>query len=153
MEFCDGDNLRNFINKNINNDTLIKENILYNIIKQICMGIKEIHNKKIIHRDLKPENIFMNKNMEIKIGDFGISKELDAYKTYLLTSKKFGSEYYTAPEILDNGKYNLKSDLWSLGCIIYELFNLNIYIRDKLLDRIKKINPDIYNYKWQELIN
>ena len=93
MEFCDGENLRNFINKNMNNNTLIDENIIYNIIKQICLGIKEIHNKKIIHRDLKPENIFMNKNMEIKIGDFGISKELDIYKTYLLTSKMLGSEY------------------------------------------------------------
>ena len=42
MEFCSGDNLRNFINKNMNNNTLIKENILYDIIKQICIGIKEI---------------------------------------------------------------------------------------------------------------
>ena len=56
---------------------LIEEKLIYNIIKQICLGIKEIHNKKIIHRDLKPENIFMNKNNEIKIGDFGISKELN----------------------------------------------------------------------------
>jgi len=93
MEFCGEDNLRNFINKNMNNNTLIEEYILYNIIKQICMGIKEIHNKKIIHRDLKPENIFMNENMEIKIGDFGISREFDTYKTYLLTTKKLGSEY------------------------------------------------------------
>jgi serine/threonine protein kinase len=95
----------------------------------------------------------MNKNMEIKIGDFGISRELDTYKTYLLTTKKLGSEYYVAPEILDNGKYNEKSDLWSLGCIIYELFNLSIYFKDKFLDRIKKIDPDLYNYKWQGLID
>ena len=73
MEFCSGDNLRNFINKNMNNNTLIEENILYDIIKQICIGIKEIHDKKIIHRDLKPENIFITDNMNIKIGDFGIS--------------------------------------------------------------------------------
>ena len=72
MEFCDGDNLRNFINKNKNNNTLIEENILYDIIKQICIGIKEIHDKKIIHRDLKPENIFINDNKNIKIGDFYI---------------------------------------------------------------------------------
>ena len=77
MEFCDGDNLRNFINKNMNNNTLIEENILYDIIKQICIGIKEIHDKKIIHRDLKPENIFINDNMNIKIGDFGISKQIE----------------------------------------------------------------------------
>ena len=54
MEYCDGQNLRDFINKNKNE--LIEENILYNIIKQICIGIREIHNKNIIHRDLKPRN-------------------------------------------------------------------------------------------------
>ena len=58
MEYCAGQNLRDFININIKNNELIEENILYNIIKQICIGIKEIHNKNIIHRDLKPENIF-----------------------------------------------------------------------------------------------
>ena len=72
MEYCNGDNLRSFINKNINDNTLIEENIIINIVKQLCIGIKEIHNKKIIHRDLKPENIFINDNMNIKIGDFVI---------------------------------------------------------------------------------
>ena len=72
MEFCSEGNLRNFIDKYINNGTLIEEDKLKIIIKQICKGIKEIHDKKIIHRDLKPENIFIN-NLDIKIGDFGIS--------------------------------------------------------------------------------
>ena len=58
MEYCDGQNLKDFIQNNGNK--LIEENILYNIIIQICLGIKEMHNMKIIHRDLKPENIFMN---------------------------------------------------------------------------------------------
>ena len=76
MEFCNEGNLRNFIDKHINDNILIEENIISNIIKQICRGIKERHDKKIVHRDLKPENIFMNDNMNIKIGDFGISKQL-----------------------------------------------------------------------------
>ena len=151
MEYCDGDNLRNFINKHINNSILIKENILINIIKQLCIGIKEIHDNKIIHRDLKPENIFIDKNMNIKIGDFGISKQLN--NTYALTSKKVASIDYVSPEILKNGIFNEKSDIYSLGCIIYELFNLSIYFKDKLSDEIKKINTDIYNDKWQILID
>ena len=80
MEYCAGQNLRDFININIKNNELIEENILYNIIKQICEGIKEIHNKNIIHRDIKPENIFMNENRDIKIGDFGISKQYNPNK-------------------------------------------------------------------------
>ena len=66
MEFCNGENLKDFIDKNKNENTLIKENILSKIIYQICLGIKEIHSKNIIHRDLKPENIFMNNSMIIK---------------------------------------------------------------------------------------
>ena len=153
MELCDGENLRSFIDNNKSNNTLIEENKLKKIIIQICIGIKEIHNKKIIHRDLKPENIFMNENMDIKIGDFGISKQLDLYKTHTLTIKKAGSDYYIAPEIKYKGIYNEKSDIWSLGCIIYELFTLNVYSIDKSFDELKKIDSDIYNYKWQELID
>ena len=152
MEYCDGDNLRNFIDKNIKDQTLIQEDTLKNIVKQICKGIKEIHDKKIVHRDLKPENIFINKNMNIKIGDFGISKQFDSYKTHI-TKYRLGTEYYIAPEIIKERIYNNKSDIWSLGCIIYELFNLSIYHNDKLLDEVKSINSDAYNNKWQILID
>ena len=66
MEYCAGKNLKKFIKEHNKNNELIEEDIIYNIIKQICIGIKEIHNKNIIHRDLKPENIFMNEKNEIK---------------------------------------------------------------------------------------
>ena len=153
MEFCREGNLRNFIDKHINNETLIKENIISNIIKQICIGIKEIHNMKIVHRDLKPENIFINDNMKIKIGDFGISKQLNFDKTHALTINKARTDYYASPELLIKGIFNEKSDIYSLGCIIYELFNLNTYYDDRIMNDIKKINPDFYNNKWQELID
>ena len=152
MEFCGYENLKNYIDKNRNNSTLIEPNILNNIIKQICIGIKEIHDMKIVHRDLKPENIFINENMDIKIGDFG-SKQLKSYKEYTLIKNKAGTEYYIAPEISDDGIYNEKSDIWSLGCIIYELFNLNIYYKDLIWRKIRKIDSDIYDNKWQNLID
>ena len=107
MEYCDGQNLRDFINKN--NNELIEENILYNIIKKICLGIKEIHGKNIIHRDLKPENIFINDNMNIKIGDFGISKQSN--NTYALTTKKVASINYASPEILKK-EYIMKNRIY-----------------------------------------
>ena len=150
MKYCDGDNLRNFIDKNMKRNTLIEEDILKDIIKQLCIGIKEIHNKEIIHRDLKQKNIFINDKMHIKIGDFGISKQkqFDSYKSHTITKNKAGTDYYIAPEIIKEGIYNNKCDIWSLGCIIYELFNLSIYFNDKFLDEIKTINSDIYNNKW-----
>ena len=148
MEFCDGDNLRNYIDKHMDDNTLIEEDKLKIIIKQICIGIKEIHDKKIIHRDLKPENIFIHDNMNIKIGDFGISHQLNSKKTHTLTKYGAGTDYYKAPEIIQNGIYNEKSDMWSLGCIIYELFNLSIYFKDKFSEEIKRIDMNIYNNKW-----
>ena len=153
MEYCGENNLRSFIKKYINNKTFIEENIIKKIIKQICLGLKEIHNKKISHRDLKPENIFMNENMDIKIGDFGLSKQLKSYKEYELSNSKAGSEDYIAPEIKFKGIYNEKSDMWSLGCIIYELFTLNIYYKDNFMTQIRKIDTKIYNSKWQNLID
>ena len=95
----------------------------------------------------------MNSNMIVKIGDFGVSKQLKSYKTYALTRKKLGTEYYAAPEIVTKGIYNEKSDIWSLGCIIYELLTLNTYYKDKFMDEIKQIDSNLYNNKWQELID
>ena len=153
MECCNGETLKNFIDKHINDNILIEENTISNIIKKICIGIKEIHDKRIVHRDLKPQHIFMNDNMDIKIGGFSISKQLNSNQTHRKSINKAGTEYYIAPEILDDGIYNEKSDIWSLGCIIYELFTLNIYYKDKFMNEIKEINRDIYNSKWQELID
>ena len=156
MEYCEGQNLRDYIDENIKNNTLIEENILYKIILQICIGIKEIHNKHIIHRDIKPENIFINKRMEIKLGklgDFGISKQFNPIKEYATTLNKPESIEYMAPEILVKGIYNKKSDMYSLGCIIYELFNLRKYYDDNLMQEIKKLDPNLYDNKWQEIID
>ena len=139
MELCKGGNLRSFIDKNMRDLTLIDENILINIIGQICIVIKEIHDKNLIHRDLSPDNIFIDENMIIKIGDFGLSKQFDSYNSYAITPEKFGIDYYIAPEILKKGIYSQKSDIWSLGCIIHELLTLNIYYYDKSLNDIKKL--------------
>ena len=61
--------------------------------------------------------------------------------------------YYSAPEIIVKGIYNKKSDMYSLGCIMYELFNLRKYYDDSVMKEIKKIDSNIYNYKWQEIID
>ena len=125
---------------------------IYKIIKQLCLGIKEIHNKNIIHRDIKPENIFINEKMEIKIGDFDISKQFNPNKEYMETLNRAGSIFYMAPEIIAKGIYNEKSDMYSLGCIIYELFTLSKYYNDREYDEIRKIDSKKYNNKWQDII-
>ena len=89
----------------------------------------------------------MNDKNDIKIGDFGISKYFGVNKEYTKTLNKAGSIEYTAPEIKKSGIYNLKSDMYSLGCIIYELFNLSKYFEDNLIYEVKKVDLNLYNKK------
>ena len=155
MEYCDNKDLKSFINIHKNNNELINEEVIYNIILDICYGIKEIHSKNLIHSDLKPENIFISKDYEIKIGDFGINI-MNCAKT------QKGIFNYMAPEIINDQEYNKKVDIWSLGCILYELLTLNLcfgctYISE-LIQEIKKnnhgaIDTNIYNKEWQNIID
>jgi serine/threonine protein kinase len=75
-----------------------------------------------VHRDLKCQNIFLTAKSECKIGDFGISKIME--ETFDLAKTKIGTPFCMAPEIWESMPYNQKSDIWSLGCILYELCTL-----------------------------
>ena len=151
MEFCGEKNLKQFITDYRNKDQLIEENIISHIITQICLGLKEIHKNKLIHRDLTPDNIFIDENNSIKIGDFGISKIIATNK---YTQSRIGKYQYFAPEIEMGEKYNNKIDIYSLGCIIYELFTQNKYYIDKRIrEKDCQINLEVYNLKWQKLID
>ena len=138
MEFCEYNDLRSYINNFKKQNKKIPESIIRNIIIELSNGIKEIHSKNVIHRDLKPENIFISTDYLIKIGDFGISKILDG-TNYAQTFA--GTYKYMAPEIINYNKYSKKVDIWSLGCIIYELCTLNRCFESKIIiELFKQIN-------------
>jgi len=160
MEYCEGLDLRRFIDEHKKKNKFLEKELIYQIISDICLGIKEIHNKNLIHRDLKPDNLFIGSDFKIKIGDFGISKQLDIYNDYAKTP--VGTLRYTAPEIIKGQKYNNKVDIWSLGCIIYELCTLNLcFDSDNMITLISKIieskhgeiNENIYGRNLQILID
>jgi len=106
--------------------------------RQICSALSYLKSKKIVHRDLKPLNIFLSGN-QIKIGDFGLSKVLVNDSTRV--KDVVGTCRYIPPEILNREPYNTKSDLWAVGCTIYELCTLekafNGYSRWDIEDKIK----------------
>ena len=150
MEYAGDSNLKSFIQRYKDSNQLIEEQIIKNIIIQITLGLKEIHKSNIIHRDLTPDNVFIDDYNEIKIGDFGVSKKLEGTK-YAKTI--IGKYEYFAPELIKREKYYYRVDIYALGCIIYELFTLNSYFHDKNIeDKEGKIDTDIYNKKWQDLI-
>ena len=151
MEYGGESNLKQFIKKYKDRGELIDQKLITDIILQICLGLKEIHDHKIIHRDLTPDNIFINENNKIKIGDFGVSKMLSTHKKY---AKSYaGKLHYNAPEIETNEKYDYKVDIYSLGCIMYELFTLNEYYIDKIIDEKEGRINYIYEQKYQDLID
>ena len=81
--------------------------------------MKHVHDRKIIHRDLKCQNIFLTKTNLIKLGDFGIARVLSNTRENAKTM--VGTPYYLSPEIIENRPYSFKSDMWSLGVVLYEL--------------------------------
>ena len=160
MEFCDGLDLRNFINEHRENKQYINENLIFYIILHICLGLKEIHDQNLIHRDLKPDNLFISGDDTIKIGDFGISKQLQSENEYAKTQT--GTMIYMAPEIINGEKYNNKVDIWSLGCIIHELCTLNYCFHSNSISGLitnisqsnhERINEKIYSNQLQNLID
>ncbi|XP_023222260.1 serine/threonine-protein kinase Nek4-like isoform X1 [Centruroides sculpturatus] len=89
---------------------------------QICMALQYLHERNILHRDLKTKNIFLTKSKIIKVGDLGIARILDG--TCDLATTLIGTPYYMSPEIFSNQPYNHKSDIWALGCCLYEMSTL-----------------------------
>eukprot|EP01028_Stygiella_incarcerata_P005415 TRINITY_DN228_c0_g1_i1.p1 TRINITY_DN228_c0_g1~~TRINITY_DN228_c0_g1_i1.p1 ORF type:complete len:1074 (-),score=395.24 TRINITY_DN228_c0_g1_i1:159-3380(-) len=89
---------------------------------QMCLALKHCHDRKILHRDIKTQNIFIAANNMIKLGDFGIARVLKS--TMECAKTLVGTPYYLSPEICQEKPYNNKSDVWSMGCVLYELATL-----------------------------
>eukprot|EP00088_Acartia_fossae_P033316 TRINITY_DN3409_c0_g1_i4.p1 TRINITY_DN3409_c0_g1~~TRINITY_DN3409_c0_g1_i4.p1 ORF type:complete len:329 (-),score=47.86 TRINITY_DN3409_c0_g1_i4:194-1180(-) len=125
MEFAEGGDLAAVIKRQreVYKQFFPEEKIL-NWLVQISFGLQYIHKKNILHRDLKSQNIFLTKQNIIKIGDFGISKSLA--HTRDLAHTAIGTPHYLSPEICQRQPYNHKSDMWSLGCVLYELCALKL---------------------------
>lgn len=79
--------------------------------------MKTLHNLTILHRDLKSANVFITKNDDFKLGDMNVSKV--AKRGFVQTQT--GTPYYASPEVWRDEAYNAKSDIWSLGCVAYEM--------------------------------
>ncbi|XP_056352635.1 serine/threonine-protein kinase Nek5 [Oenanthe melanoleuca] len=118
MEYCDGGDLMKRIN--MQHGVLFDEEQILSWFVQISLGLKHIHDKKILHRDVKAQNVFLSNNGKVaKLGDFGIARQLNSTTEFAHTC--VGTPYYLSPEICENRPYNNKTDIWSLGCVLYEL--------------------------------
>uniref|UniRef100_A0A3Q2DK20 non-specific serine/threonine protein kinase n=1 Tax=Cyprinodon variegatus TaxID=28743 RepID=A0A3Q2DK20_CYPVA len=121
MEYCDGGDLLKRIN--MQRGIPFSEEQIVDWFIQICLGLKHIHDRKVLHRDIKSQNIFLTDGgMKVKLGDFGIARMLN--NTLEMARTCVGTPYYLSPEICESRPYNNKTDIWSLGCVLYELCSL-----------------------------
>ena len=133
MEYADDGDLHSKIEKMKKAGGFFKEPIIWSYAIQMIEGLKALHDKKIMHRDLKSANIFLVKDKhQCKIGDMNVSKVI---KEKVLRTQT-GTPYYASPEVWNDNPYSYKSDLWSIGCVIYELCALRPPFQGKDLDEL-----------------
>ncbi|CDW83454.1 serine threonine-protein [Stylonychia lemnae] len=119
MELCERGDLGNFIQR-YTQSFAMQEVRVWRFVIQLCLALEYIHSKGIIHSDLKPQNILLTgKDYDVKLADFGITQILT--QNYLYSHTHNGTLYYCSPEVCMQQPYNQKTDVWALGCIIYEL--------------------------------
>ena len=133
MEYADDGDLHSKIEKMKKAGGYFKESIIWSYAIQMIEGLKALHDKKIMHRDLKSANIFLVKDKhQCKLGDMNVSKVIKEKVLHTQT----GTPYYASPEVWNDAPYSYKSDLWSIGCVIYELCNLRPPFQGKDLDEL-----------------
>ena len=161
MEYCEGGDIGKIIKKLKLTKEHFPEELIWKFFIQVLQALKFCHNYKegkckILHRDIKPSNVFLDGDNNAKLGDFGLSRILSEENNFAYS--QVGTPYYMSPEQIEDLKYNEKSDIWSLGCFLYEMatfsppFNASNQL--SLAMKIKNGNvneiPNIYS---QELNN
>ena len=158
-EYADGGDLSEKIKERKNKNGNFTESEILDYFTQICLAIRHIHEKKIIHRDLKSGNIFLMKNGFVKLGDFGIAKNFQ--RTIDKAKTMVGTPYYLSPEMIESKPYDSKSDIWSLGVLLYEMMTFKMpFNANSLASLIIKITrgnyippPVIYTKDLRELVS
>ncbi|XP_020827199.1 serine/threonine-protein kinase Nek4 isoform X3 [Phascolarctos cinereus] len=120
MGFCEGGDLYRKLKEQ--KGRLLPESQVVEWFVQIAMALQYLHEKHILHRDLKTQNVFLTRTNIIKVGDLGIARVLE--NQYDMASTLIGTPYYMSPELFSNKPYNYKSDVWALGCCVYEMATL-----------------------------
>ena len=111
------------------------EHEIWHYLLQVSIALDYLHKLNIIHRDIKPANIFVDEHNNVKLGDFGIVKIM---KSYMMCGQtQIGTPLYMCPEIHKRERYDIKADIWALGCILYELMTLSPAFHAKNMIELK----------------
>ena len=155
-EYASNGDLQSLINYNKKYNKTFDNKFIAKTILQIILGLTYLHKYHIVHRDLKPSNIFYDLYWNIKIGDLGIAK---FFPDNNLIHSCIGSPLYMSPEIYSGNGYSEITDIWSLGCILYNMITyVTPYSADNILRLAYIINNDTFKplidkKEWEPLIS
>ncbi|CAB3381205.1 Hypothetical predicted protein [Cloeon dipterum] len=121
MEYMPGGSLWHYLKGRKGN--LLPQEQVVRLFAQLVIAVEHIHSRKVLHRDIKPKNCLLSADHSIiKIGDFGISKFLESSRSR--SGSIVGTPEYFSPELCRGEAYGRKSDVWALGCVLYEMMTL-----------------------------
>jgi len=123
MEYCPGGDLGSALKRARERKQTFHEDQILDWFSQLLFAVKHIHDNHVLHRDLKSQNVFLTENNMVRLGDFGIARVLD--HTFEQAKTVVGTPYYMSPEVCQNKPYDTNSDVWALGCVLYELCTLS----------------------------
>ncbi|XP_060583771.1 serine/threonine-protein kinase Nek4-like [Ruditapes philippinarum] len=157
-EYCEGGDLEDYLQIVSKKGASIPESLVSEWIMQLGGALKYLHDQKILHRDMKTKNIFLKDDLTVKLGDLGIAKVLDLNQSKADTF--VGTPSYMSPELFSGQSYNHKTDIWGLGCCVYEMMTLKRAFQGKALWTLireikngKVLNlPDTYSLELRTLV-
>lgn len=134
MDYADGGDMHQRISRTRNAGQMLPEEKILRWFTEGTLALKYLHDKHVLHRDLKSQNLFLTSQDRLRIGDFGISKVLESTGAFARTT--IGTPYYLSPEICLERPYTFSSDIWALGCVLYEMAALRVPFDAQSLQRL-----------------
>jgi len=148
LDWADGGDLKALLQRHAGAELYMSEARVLDFFIQIARAVRHMHERRILHRDLKPANCLLLKDGTVKIADFGLGRQLE--KDQGMAHSRVGTPLYMAPEILLSQAYDYSSDVWSMGCVLYELCTLTSPFKsptaqeNDLVHVVKRITTDEY---------
>jgi len=142
MDFCEAGDLNRHVSRQRRNREDVCQAQVLRWFTQLCLALRYLHERKCLHRDIKSQNIFLTRCdgselLDLRIADFGVAKVLNER---CFAKTQIGTPYYLSPEICKAQPYSCPSDVWALGCVLYEMCTLRLPFDganiDELVDKI-----------------